>query len=70
MRSDQRLAIEFSKMQPNHNYNTRRIAALHTMTLTSRSARQILIHGGVFVNKPKVPSPALNNESILVKILG
>ena len=29
-----------------------------------------LIHGGVSVKNPKVPSPALNNESILVKILG
>ena len=37
---------------------------------TSHSARQILIHVGVFVKKPMVPSPALNNESILVKILG
>ena len=43
--------------------------AFYGVALTSRSARQILVHVGVFVRKPKAPSPALNKESILVKIL-
>ena len=45
-------------------------AAFHRVALILRRARQIILDVGVFVKKPKVPSPALNNESILVKILG
>ena len=33
-------------------------AAFHRVALTSRSARLIFVHVGVFVKKPKVPSPA------------
>ena len=33
-------------------------AAFHEVALTSRSARQILVHVGVFVQKPKGPSHA------------
>ena len=47
-----------------------RCVAFHGVALTSRSASQILVHVGIFVHKPKVLSPDLNNESILVKILG
>ena len=46
------------------------LAAFHGVALTSHSARQILVPVGFFVEKPKVPSPVLNNEFILVKILG
>ena len=38
-------------------------AAFH-VALKSRSGRQILVHVSRFVKKPKIPSPALNNESI------
>ena len=44
-------------------------AAFHGVAFTSRTVRQILVHVGGFVKTPKIPS-ALNNESILVKILG
>ena len=50
-------------------YWSKRRAAFYGVGLTSCSARQILVYVGVFVKKPEVPSPALNNESILVKIL-
>ena len=44
-------------------------AAFQGVVLTMRIAIPILVHIGFFVKKSKVPSPALNNESILLKNL-
>ena len=61
---NQNIYMVFSQL----NHRAAPCVTFHGVALTSRSARQILVHVGVFVIKPKVP--VLNSETILVKILG